>query len=360
MSFSWKRSAFAIAILAIIFLSLPFTMRLFGQDHKIHDTSRSRPPIITPATSSTQEKPGLAPGDAVVLFEGKDLSNWRSMDGSAAKWIVKDGYMESVRGSGYIRTTRCFGDCQLHVEFATPSKVEGSSQGRGNSGVFLMGKYEVQVLDSYDNITYADGQCSAVYGQYPPQVNASRKPGDWQSYDIIFRRPIFNDKGEIIKAARITVLQNGVLTQENVEIMGPTAWTQRLPYKWHADKLPLSLQDHGNPVRYRNIWIRELAEPGVYPAPQRVQILPSQKTLENYIGAYQVGSGMIIKISKEDEQLYANITGDNTRPIYAESETHFFSKFVDAEFDFNMAADGKVTGLTLTLAGGKMEAKKID
>jgi hypothetical protein len=171
---------------------------------------------------------------------------------------VKDGALECVKGSGYIRTLQAFGDCQLHVEWAAPTPPEGTSQGRGNSGVFLMGMYEVQVLDSHENVTYADGQAAAAYGQHPPLVNASLPPGQWQTYDILFTRPRFNDRGEVTSPARLTVLHNGVLVQHNVELVGPTGWLKRDPYRAHPDKLPISLQDHGNPVRYRNLWVREL------------------------------------------------------------------------------------------------------
>jgi hypothetical protein len=225
---------------------------------KIHDLNRPLPPVIDPATSSTQELPGRAPSDAVVLFDGKDLSRWVHKDGTAAKWKVENGYAEVAAKTGYIYTRDSFGDCQLHVEFAEPVPPKGESQERGNSGVFLMGLYEIQVLDTYENKTYADGMASAVYGQYPPLVNASRPPGRWQSYDIVFHGPRFDPEGKLLRAARVTVLHNGVLVQDNVELSGPTAHGERPPYKAQPDKLPLALQDHGNPVRYRNIWIREL------------------------------------------------------------------------------------------------------
>jgi hypothetical protein len=226
---------------------------------KIHDLNRPVPAIIDPGTASTQETPGRAPSDAVVLFEGKDLSHWVDGDAKPAKWKVENGYMEVVAKTGNISTRDSFGDCQLHVEFAEPSPGVGESQERGNSGVFLMSTYEIQVLDSYQNKTYADGQASAVYGQYPPLVNAARPPAQWQTYDIIFHRPHFKD-GKVTQPARVTVLHNGVLVQDNVELTGPTAHGERPPYKPGPDKLPLQLQDHGNPVRYRHIWIRELQE----------------------------------------------------------------------------------------------------
>jgi Domain of Unknown Function (DUF1080) len=170
--------------------------------------------------------------------------------------------MEVAPGTGNISTRQAFGDCQLHVEFAEPVPATGESQDRGNSGVFLQGLYEIQVLDSYHSKTYADGQAAAVYGQYPPLVNAARPPGQWQTYDIVFHAPRFDANGDVLHPARVTVLHNGVLVQDNVELTGPTAHGERPPYKKTPENLPLQLQDHHNPVRFRNIWIRQLAEPG--------------------------------------------------------------------------------------------------
>src|SRR3990172_1290828 len=158
---NFSRSYLMVSVFLVIVIGAGLA---FSQKWRIHDTKQPKPVVITPGAFSTQERPGQPPSDAIVLFDGKDLSQWRSLDGRPARWVVRDGYMESVKGSGYIRTLRNFGDCQLHVEFATPTKIEGTSQGRGNSGVFLMGKYEVQVLDSYQNETYPDGQASAIYG----------------------------------------------------------------------------------------------------------------------------------------------------------------------------------------------------
>lgn len=221
----------------------------------VHDVNRPAPPVVTP---------GEVPGDAIVLFGGTDpdLSEWTDTKGGKSKWIVKGDYMEAVKGAGYIQTKKEFGSCQLHVEFATPSTVKGSGQGRGNSGVFLMGQYEVQVLDSYNNHTYPDGQCAALYGRNVPLVNACAKPGEWQTYDIIFHRPIF--KGDkVVKKATFTVLHNGILVHDHVELQGGTGWRGKhaiSDYETHGDTGPISLQDHGNPVRYRNIWIRELED----------------------------------------------------------------------------------------------------
>jgi hypothetical protein len=192
-----------------------------------------------------------------MLFDGQDLSSWTDANGNPARWKVENGFMEVAAGTGSIETKRGFGDCQIHIEWASPAIVAGEGQDRGNSGVYLMDTYEVQVLDSYDNKTYADGSAAAIYGQYPPLVNACRKPGEWQTYDIIFHAPRFDKDKKLVTPARMTVLHNGILVHDNAVVWGPT--TQDNPqYSYHPDKMPLSLQDHGHPVRYRNIWIREL------------------------------------------------------------------------------------------------------
>jgi hypothetical protein len=246
-----------VSIIAQLFSAAPARTQV-DTKWKIHDLNRPLPPIITPGTSSTQNSPGKPPSDAVVLFAGKDFLQWADEHGAPARWKVENGYAEVVPKTGNIHTRNSFGDCQLHVEFSEPVPPRGESQERGNSGVFLMGFYEIQVLDSYENKTYADGQAAAVYGQYPPLVNASRPPGQWQSYDIVFHGPRFDPQGKLTRPARVTVFHNGVLVQDNVELSGPTAHGERPPYKPGPEKAPLALQDHGEPVRYRNIWIREL------------------------------------------------------------------------------------------------------
>jgi hypothetical protein len=254
-------------VVAILF-NIKVTTRLSGnpqdaqKDWGIHDRSRPQPPVITPGTASTQEKAGLAPADAVVLFNGKDLSNWESIKGGPAAWTVGNGFFQTAASTGDIQTKQAFGDCQLHVEWATPDPPHGEDQDRGNSGVFLQGLYEIQVLDSYHSVTYADGQASAVYGQFPPLVNASRPPGQWQTYDIVFHGPRFDADGKVLRPATVTVIHNGVLVQDHVAIMGPTMHKQRPPYHVTPEKLPLRLQDHHHPVRYRNLWIREIPETG--------------------------------------------------------------------------------------------------
>ena len=204
------------------------------------------PKVIVPGNDARP------PSDAIVLFDGKDLSKWN--DGN--KWIVQDGAATSDKTS--ITTKQKFGSCQLHVEWAEPEKVVGSSQGRGNSGVFLMNTYELQILDSYNNKTYFDGQCGSIYKEWPPLVNACRKPGEWQTYDIVFDAPKFDKAGKVVKPGYLTVLQNGVLVQNHAEILGATSWDRPPAYTAHPDKMPIQLQYHGNPVKFRNIWIREL------------------------------------------------------------------------------------------------------
>jgi len=227
-----------------------------------HDRTRPLPPVVTSAVASTPEQAGKAPSDAVVLFEGGDLSAWVAMDGQPTRWVTRDGAMECVPGSGYTRTLQNFGDCQLHLEFATPRTPEGSSQGRGNSGLFFGGtRYEIQVLDSYENNTYADGSCAAIYNQYPPLVNASRPSGEWQSYDVIWTAPRVAPDGTLISAPRVTLFHNGVLVHHNAELIGETGWLTREGFQAHPEKQPIALQDHGNPMRYRNIWVLPLAQP---------------------------------------------------------------------------------------------------
>jgi len=226
-----------------------------GSKWKIHDSKRPRPSMVSAACNAPTVK---APSDAEVLFNGSDTSKWTTPQNNngPVTWKVENGYMEVIPGKGGVRTKQSFGDIQLHVEWASPSVVQGDSQNRGNSGIMLMGQYEVQVLDSWDNPTYADGQATAIYGQYPPYVNASCKPGEWQAYDIIFESPKF-DGDKLVKPAFITVFHNGVMTQNHEQVLGPTLHRQVGVYKPHSD-LPLELQNHNTPVRYRSLWVRRL------------------------------------------------------------------------------------------------------
>jgi hypothetical protein len=229
-----------------------------GQKWRVHDIKRPHPRLVTPG-----DKLGDPPSDAIVLFDGKDLSKWLSHGPKGSKgpvaptWKVAHGYMEIVRGAGDIFTKEKFGDVQLHIEWASPTDIDGSSQWRGNSGVLLMGRYEIQVLDSYNNTTYADGQAGALYGQWPPLVNASRKPGEWQTYDIIFEAPKFQD-GKLAQPGYATVIHNGVLLHHRKEIIGRMVHREVGTYDVHGAEEPLALQNHDTNVRYRNIWIRRL------------------------------------------------------------------------------------------------------
>lgn len=231
------------------------TPLLPGSKWRVHDADRPRPAAVEPGTASTADTPGKPPADAIVLFDGKDLARWTN-GGGDAKWKVEGGAME-VNGTGDIESRESFGDCQLHVEWAAPATVKGESQGRGNSGIYFMGRYEVQVLDSFENPSYADGQAAALYGQTPPLVNACRKPGEWQTYDIVFEAPRF-EGDRLVRPVRITVFHNGVLVQHAQEMIGASSHRTVAKYTPHAPTAPLRLQDHGNPVRYRNLWVRKL------------------------------------------------------------------------------------------------------
>ena len=225
------------------------TPMLPGLPYHVHDPARPHPAVVTPGAHA-----GDAPSDAVVLFDGRDLSHWMSAKDA---WKVENGYVEVVPNAGDLRTKETFGDVQLHVEWAAPAAARNSSQNRGNSGIFLQGRYEVQVLDSYDNPTYADGQAGAIYGQWPPLVNAVRKPGEWQSYDIVFEAPRFAGT-RLSKPAYLTVFLNGVLLHAHQEVMGPTVHRALAQYAPQPVEDALVLQDHQQPVRYRNIWVRRL------------------------------------------------------------------------------------------------------
>jgi hypothetical protein len=235
------------------------TPMLPGNKWHVHDPDRPKPAVVTPGATL-----GAAPSDAIILFDGSDLSKWMTPGKGAdkgktldAQWTLGDGYFEVKGRSGDLVTREKFGDCQLHVEWTSPVPPKGISQGRGNSGVMLMGQYEIQVLDSYESPTYADGQAGALYGQYPPLVNATRPPGEWQSYDIIWEAPHF-EGDKVMKPAYVTVMLNGIVIHNHIEVLGRMLYRQYPSYLAHESEGPILLQDHGNPVRYRNIWIRRL------------------------------------------------------------------------------------------------------
>jgi hypothetical protein len=226
-----------------------------GDKWRVHDVSRPQPVVVTPG------KDAKAPSDAIVLFDGTDLSKWVTYvkgQPTEPKWKLENGYMEVVPTAGGIQTREKFGNMQLHVEWQEPEDIQGKSQGRGNSGVELMGHFEVQVLDSFENRTYADGGAGSLYGQWPPLVNASRKPGEWQTYDIVFQAPK-SENGTVVKPAYATVIYNGVLVQYHREILGNTVHAKLAKYGKVGEEEPLGLQNHHQIVRYRNIWVRRIA-----------------------------------------------------------------------------------------------------
>jgi hypothetical protein len=235
------------------------TPMLPGGKWHVHDPARPHPPVVAPSETNA-----TAPSDAIVLFDGKDLSKWSQTGRGAdagkqvdAKWKVENGYVESVPRTGDLRTRDVFGDMQLHIEWSEPATVRGTSQGRGNSGVQLMDRYEVQVLDCWNNPTYADGQAGALYGMWPPLANPCRKPGEWNVYDILFEAPKF-EAGKLVKPAYATVIFNGVMVHHHQEIMGHTIYREVATYQPHDAEMPLTLQEHGNAVRFRNIWVRRV------------------------------------------------------------------------------------------------------
>jgi hypothetical protein len=268
-----------------------------------NDESRPVPNTIIPGS-----RPGAAPSDAIILFDGTSLSAWEGRDGGAPKWQATADVFEIVPGTGNIHTKQSFGDSQLHLEWMEPSAASGSGQSRGNSGVMLMSLYEVQVLDSWQNPTYADGAVGGIYAQYPPLVIAGRKPGEWQTYDIVFRRPRFDASGQLTNPARITVFQNGVLVQDNTRPTGPTAFHDRPPYIKGPDKLPLTLQDHGSPVRFRNIWIRELPDKEAdLPITTVVPVHVDSQDIALYIGHYEEKTKLNINFAVGPNGLMAQI-----------------------------------------------------
>lgn len=240
-------------VVAALLLSSVVSAQERKGDPTLTEIWNPEPKVVAPGKTSQD-----APADAIVLFNGKDFSAWTGKGGKQVEWTIADGAMTVKGGTGEIISKQGFGDCQLHIEWRTPSVVKGSGQGRGNSGIFLMGEYELQVLDSYNNKTYSNGQAGSIYKQLVPLVNASKAPGEWQTYDIIFTAPRFAADGRLQSQARITVIHNGVLIQNNQAIWGGTEFIGIAEYKPHSMKESLVLQDHGDAVSFRNIWIREL------------------------------------------------------------------------------------------------------
>ena len=327
---------------------------------KQHDMSRARPPM---PHDEPQPLTVPAPKDAVVLFAGADLGSWEAVAGGPAKWIVRNGYMEVKPGAESIQTREEFGDIQLHLEWATPNPPSGVGQNRGNSGVLLMGRYEVQVLDSHDNETYADGQAAAVYGQYPPLWNASRRPGEWQSYDIFFRRPRFGAAGKVLDPARVTVLHNGVLVQNNEVLLGPTMWLVTSAYTAHGDVGPLRLQEHGAPVRFRNIWARRMPDrPAPHAEYSRAPRRPvvSVQELGKLTGTYRRvpdGQPAVVRLGKR--QLVLDLfAGAVTLDLIPRSPRQFDAAKTDASVDF-VLDQGGAAALTLRIGGEALSYKRV-
>jgi len=329
-----------------------------------HDIHRPRPPVAEPAAASATA--AVAPRDAVVLFGGGKLDAWQNSEGGPAGWMVKDGYFEVVPGSGSIQTEAEFGDIQLHVEWAAPDPPVGKSQDRGNSGIFLMGQFEIQVIDSYKADTYADGQVGAIYGQYPPLFNAARPPGQWQSYDIAFRRPRFDQAGKLLEPARLTVFLNGILVQNNEEPWGQTSWLEPNPYDPTVLHGPIQLQDHGHRVRFRNIWLRNL--PG-RPAPtaddlKRPDIITlTPEALDAYTGRYEAGpepGDLRLTLKQENGHLLVTLPFRPT-PLRLDpvSDTLFFMPRTDARFTFQKDAQERVTGALFRVGDGERPMRKV-
>ena len=328
-----------------------------------HDIHRPRPAVVEPVGGSIAAP---APADAVVLFDGTSLDAWRNPEGGPARWKVAREFFEVAPGTGPIETRAKFGDVQLHVEWASPNPPGGKGQDRGNSGIFLMGEFELQVLDSYRADTYADGQAGAIYGQFPPLANATRPPGEWQSYDIAFRRPRFDKDGTLTEPARITLFHNGILVQNNEEPFGKTSWLEWTPYEGHADRGPIQLQDHGHPVRFRNIWVRDLPE---RPEPTaqdlarpKIVSLPAE-ALDQYAGQYAMGP-------KPDTPRAAITRGEGhlilklpSRPatliMQPVSATEFVLPHTDARFTFQRDDQGRVTGVLFRVGDGERILSKI-
>ena len=324
---------------------------------RAHDLTRPRPTVVAPGQAA---QPVTPPSDAIVLFDGTDLSAWRNRNGAAAGWVVRDGAMEAVPGAGYVYTRQAFGDVQLHVEWAAPAPPKDSGQGRGNSGVFLMGEYELQVLDSYHNDTYPDGQAGAAYGQYPPLVNAALPPGAWQSYDIVFRRPRFDAAGALLSPARMTAFQNGVLIQDNVALWGPTDWLQADRYVADSGRGPIALQDHGNPVRYRNIWVRELPEgpPPAAPPPPVAVSVPAA-ALEAVAGRYQDDDGSVFSIARTGSGLELTLPGNRKQALIPISSSEFALGSTAATLTVTPGRGGRPVKLTFRMGDTVFDLKPV-
>jgi len=330
---------------------------------KQHSMVRPKPPVVVAQGIAT---PQPAPADAVVLFGGNALDQWVTDTGEPVAWTVGDGFFEVKPSAGAILTRESFGDVQLHLEWASPAPASGNGQDRGNSGVFLMGRYEIQILDTFQADTYADGQTGAVYGEAPPLFNASLPPGAWQTFDIVFRGPQFSTDGALLTPAFVTVLHNGVAVQNNERIPGPTSWLNTLSYQPHPREAPIRLQDHGQPVRFRNIWVRRLptrSEPSAELSRPPRTIAKTPAELAAFAGAFQLGddatkppvtmtvdgNGLIVRFPDRPVDM----------PIVPVSETVFEFVNTDATIEFETDASGKPGDATMHIGGSTRSLKRV-
>lgn len=318
-----------------------------------HDMARPRPAVVEPAGWSVGVP---APADAVVLFDGRDLAAWESASGGPAEWSVADGAFVVTPGKGAIRTRESFGDAQIHLEWASPAPPRGRGQDRGNSGLFLMGAFELQILDTYKAETYADGMAGAIYGQYPPLFNATRPPGEWQAYDVAFRAPRFDPSGALVEPARITAFLNGVLVQDNEPPVGGTSWLEAVAYQPGATTGPIELQDHGHPVRFRNIWVRKLPER--VPATEaergepKIVAVPAAD-LDALSGAYGQADGVRLQITRQDDHLLLKLPFRATPlRIVPVAPLHFVLPYTDGDVTFEKDDAGKPTLVKLRIGDG--------
>lgn len=347
-----KLNWMGLVVAVLTFLSTSVAVAQLPNGWRAHDLQRPLPPVVDPG--DYRASPAV-PSDAVVLFDGTNADLWQHGNGKEVGWKLENGYLQVVGGTGNIQTRESFGDCQLHIEWASPEVAKGNGQGRGNSGVFFLGQYEVQVLDSFDNTTYADGSAAALYGQHPPLVNASRGPGQWQAYDIIFRQPVFHEDGTVKSPAMITVLHNGVLVQEQSEMFGPTNWILHDKYQPGVQRAPIQLQDHGDEVRFRNIWIRELGPRGLNrETPEEVQLVElTAEQLEKWLGDYNGFS-----VQKVQDKVCVIFAGKALEMLPLSENEFRFSKAAGG-VKFTEEESGKVVGvLSLDAAGSRRGERK--
>ncbi len=323
-----------------------------------HEITRPAPPRVEP---TAQALPIAAPSDAVVLIgpDGTGIENWMSGEGDPARWQVENGALVAVPGAGPIRTRAAFGDAQIHIEWMPAAEPEKSSQDRSNSGLFLVdGRYEVQILDNWENPTYADGRAGSIYGQFPPLADATRPPTEWQSYDVAFRMPRFDDAGHVLTPARLTVFHNGVLVQNNELLPGTTIWLESLPYVAHGPGR-IELQDHGSPVRFRNLWVRPTPEreapPAGYAALAAVDLSDAER--DRLVGSYAREGGGTFVIERLGDGLGLSMPWRaGVLPIVPLSPTRLQLRNTDGVFDVAFGPDGAASGLTFTMGGATYRA----